>query len=148
MIYTEPFGADRRRAGQFDDLPLYRPGEDGGGPVRSRTGGGHVADLFPRHPVVLLGVLHGDDSSTRRAVHGEVRTNDSQCMLKVNDRLDCLHHVPDAADLLAGEHELQDQQRDSRPRLRCGRRISRWTTTSRSLPIRPGTMATSTRSST
>ena len=52
---------DRGRAGQYHDLPLYRPRADGGGPVRSRSCCGHVTYLFSHYPVALLGVLHGDD---------------------------------------------------------------------------------------
>src|SRR5690606_28261874 len=55
-------GADRRRPGQFDDAPVHRPGQDRPRPVRSRPGGGDVADLLPRHPAVQLGVLFRHDT--------------------------------------------------------------------------------------
>jgi hypothetical protein len=40
MIYTEPFVVTGGGPGQLDDLPVDRPREDGGRPVRPRPGGG------------------------------------------------------------------------------------------------------------
>ena len=57
-------------------------------------------------------------------------------------RPDAVHRVPDAADLLAPEHVVQDHQRDPRLASRCGRTTSRSRTTARSSPTRPGTWAT------
>jgi ABC-type Fe3+ transport system permease subunit len=58
---------------------------------------------------------------------------------------DALHPVPDAADLLAAEHERSRPTTRSSAASRCGRESSRSRTTSRSSPIRPGIWAMSTR---
>ena len=55
MIYTEPFVRHRRRAGQFDDLPVHRTGQARARPVRPRQGGGDVDRLQPDHPAWFAG---------------------------------------------------------------------------------------------
>src|SRR5215470_11505571 len=53
---------DRRRARERYDISVHRSREDGARPIRSRAGGGDVADLLPHNPAPELAVLHADDA--------------------------------------------------------------------------------------
>ena len=102
-IYTEPFVLTGGGPGNATTLAVDRPGQDRARPVRSRAGGGDVADLLPDHPAAVVDLLHRDDA--RRGSSNE------QAQLA---GADALHPVPAAADLLAGQHVVQDHQRDPR----------------------------------
>ncbi len=135
MIYTEVDGADRRRARQRHHVPVDRSRQDGARPVRSGTGRRHVDHLLPDHPGSELAVLHADD-----AERGQIMRR-LRWLIPVR-----LHPVPAAADLLAGQHVVQDRRTRFSAASRCARISSRSTTTRRSSPIRSGTWAISTRS--
>ena len=129
--------ADRRRAGQRDDVPLDRPRQDRARPVRPRPGGGDVADLLPDHPAAVVDLLHGDDAGRGRRDEapqaGSCRRSTScSCCCRSTGSSACRSRPPTRSSAAS----------------RSGRRTSRSRTTARSSPTRPGTAATSTRSST
>ena len=64
---------DRRRSGQFDDLPVDRAGQAGARPVRPRQGRGDVDRLHADHHHRVLGLLHGDDQCRRGSRAGRRR---------------------------------------------------------------------------
>ena len=89
-IYTEPFVLTGGGPGNATTLLSIDLVKTGARPVRPRPGGGDVADLFPDHPAVQLDVLHRHDPE-----RGVVMRRASLA------GADPLHHLPDAADLLA-----------------------------------------------
>ncbi len=54
------------RAGQCDDVPVDRSGQDGAGTVRSWPGRCLLADVLPGDPVDFMGVLHRDDQPRQK----------------------------------------------------------------------------------
>ena len=136
MIYTEPFVAHRRRAGQFHHLPVDRSRQARARAVRPRQGGGDVARLQPHHPGGVLGLLHGHEQcrcrrarvghersptsgTARRLMRPRSRPSDAAQPRRATRRAlslgrdgAVLSSVPAAADLLAREHEPENQHGD------------------------------------
>ena len=127
MIYTEVVvltGGGPGNSTTFLSIDLV---QDRARPVRPRAGGGHVAHLLPDHPAASW------------IFYTLMMRDEAQVMRKRYARADRLHRLPDAADLLAAQHVVQDHQRDPRRLHRSSRTNSRSTTTARSSPTRPGT---------
>ena len=144
MIYTEPFvvtGGGPGEATSFLSIDLVKMAL---GQVDLGNARRHVAGLQPDHADGLLDLLHLHDP--RRPEEG--RRDGPARRSAARDRHGALHAVPAGADLLAHQHELQDQHRYPGGPVALAARIRPSTTTARSSSIRTGTRASSTRSPT
>ena len=136
----------RRRPRQFDDVHFDRTGQDRARPIRPRQGRGVVAGLQSDHHHRVLDILHRHDQRRRRAA-SVVKTRES------HDAFDsrppphprAVPDLPAAADLLAGQHELQDQRGDRLDHDAVAAPADHRQLHAASSPTRAGIPATSTR---
>jgi glycerol transport system permease protein len=131
--------ADRRRSGQLDHTAVDRSRQDRARTVRPRPRGRHVPDLFRHHAAGLLAVLHADDDERQKVLRRTVMR-----LKSLVPALYILFLMLPIYWLVAMSFKTTNEILAGS---RCSRRPGRWPTTSTSSPIRPGTGATSTRSS-
>ena len=113
MIYTEPFvvtGGGPGNSTTFLSIDLVKIAL---GQFDLGKAAAHVDRLQPDHPDRLLGVLHRDDQCRRRAQPEQGARDASIPGRRII--LALFLDLPAAADLLARQHELQDQRRRSSP---------------------------------